>query len=150
MGSGGEVFGLSVYDTLDDLRKVYMNLPLKQVYASRTWFAMYFDEAMAMSFDDLEDMEKFGWPIAGELAYPIFARTTHSGELTIPDKADLFWAEGALAAVLAYFKKHEPHYQRVTKSAKITLTISTIGRDEQVYLRIPAIREDRLLQLMFE
>jgi hypothetical protein len=150
MGSGGEVFGLSVYDTLDDLRMAYMNLPLDQLYKSRTWFAIYFDEAMAMSFEDLEAMEKYQWPIAGEQAYPIFARTTRNGELTIPDKRDLFWAEGALAAILAYFEKHKNDHRRVAKPAKVTLTISTISREEQVDLRIPAIREDRLLQLMFK
>jgi hypothetical protein len=150
MGSGGEVFGLSVYDTLDDLRGVYMHLPLQQRYESCTWFAFYFDEAMAMTFEDLEAKDKYGWPIAGEQAYPIFARTTRNGELTIPDNRDIFWAEGALAAILAYFEKHEKDYRRVSRPAKATLTISTISRDEQVYLRIPAIREDKLFQLMVE
>jgi Domain of unknown function (DUF6930) len=150
MGSGGEVFGLSVYDTFDDLRGVYMNLPLQQVYESRTWFAIYFDEAMAMSFEDLEALEKYKWPIAGEQAYPIFARTTRTGELTVPDRADLFWAEAALAAILAYFEKHEKDYRRVSRPAKATLTISTISHEEQVFLRIPAIRQDKLFELMIE
>jgi hypothetical protein len=150
MGSGGEVFGLAVYDKLEDLRQVYINFPFEQRYEPYAWFAIYFDEALAMSFEDLEAQEKYAWPIAGEQAYPIFARTTRAGELTIPEKADVFWAEGALAAILAYFESHKRDYRRVAKSAKVTLTISTISREEQAYLRIPAIRQDRLLDLMFK
>ena len=147
MGSGREVFGLAVYDNIEDLRQAYMNLPPDQLYKSRTWLALYFDEAMAMSFEDLEAMEKYRWPIAGEQAYPIFARTTRKGELTVPDKKDVFWIEGALAAILEFFEQHRQNPRRVTAPAKTTVTISTISHKEKVDLLIPAIDEDELFEL---
>lgn len=146
MGSGGEIFGLAVYDSLEDLRQAYMNLPLAQLYKSRTWLALYFDEAMAMSFDDLEAMEKYQWPIASEHAYPIFARTTRNGELTVPDKRDIFWLEGALAAILAYFAQRKKERRHVAEPAEVTLTIATISHEEKVDLLIPAIGEDELFE----
>jgi hypothetical protein len=140
MGSGGEVFGLAVYDTLDDLRLMYRaDLSPQQTAEMTTWSVLFFEEAMAMSFDDLDAMAKYDWPVAAENAYPIFGRTTRKQEIVLPTKADVFWMEGALAAILAYLPQHKRRgYRRVSHPTETTLSVTTISGEAQVYLRLPA------------
>jgi hypothetical protein len=46
MGSGGEVLGLAVYDTLADLQRIYQSpLSPKQLTQIVTWFVLFFEEA---------------------------------------------------------------------------------------------------------
>lgn len=146
MGSGGEVFGLAVYDTLADLQLMYRaDLSPQQTTKRATWSVLFFEEATAMSFDDLEAMDKYDWPVAAEQAYPVFGRTTPAGELVQPTKADVFWMEGALAGILAYYLQAKETFgpakgvrQSGVPPAEVTLSVATISGEAQVYLRLPA------------
>ena len=60
LGSGGESFGLSLYESLDDLRIVFSSVEPEPTVERVSWFSLVFDEAMAMPFDDLDAMEKHG------------------------------------------------------------------------------------------
>jgi len=98
-----------------------------------------------MSFDDLEAMDQYDWPVAAEQAYPVFGRTTPAGELVQPTKADLFWMEGALAAILAYYRQAKATFRPshrgrrgVVPPVEETLSVTTISGEAQVYLRLPA------------
>ncbi len=137
MGSGGEVFGLAVYDTLADLQLMYRSdLSHQQTTRMASWLVLFFEEAIAMSFDDLDALAKYDWPVAAEDAYPVFGRTAPANEIVQPTKADVFWFEGALASILAFLSQHK----RVTvvKPVEVTLPVTTIGGQAQVYLRMPA------------
>ncbi len=140
MGSGGEVFGLAVYDTLADLQLMYQpNLSPQQTVKRTIWSVLFFEEAIAMSFDDLDAMAKYDWLVAAENAYPVFGRTTPDGEIVQPTKADVFWMEGALAGILAFLTHHKRALRRtVLKPVEITLPITTISGQAQVCLRLPA------------
>ncbi len=136
MGSGGEIFGLAVYDTLDDLRRIFEpQLSAQQLLRRSTWLVLFFEEAMAMSFDDLDAMAKYGWSVPSEKAYPVFGRTTKTGELSLPTKADLFWMEAALAGILTYLPEHK---QNFLQPAERRLAITTISGKTQLHLKLPA------------
>jgi hypothetical protein len=140
MGSGGEVVGLAVYDTLDDLRLMYRrDLSPQQTSRMATWLVLFFEEAPAMSFDDLDAMARYNWPVANQQSYPVFGRTTSKPELVLPTATDLFWMEGALTGILAFLSDHmRPDYGFV-QPAEITLPITTLSGKAQIYLRLPAI-----------
>ncbi|MBM3189031.1 MAG: hypothetical protein FJZ90_09960, partial [Chloroflexi bacterium] len=70
LGHGGDAFGLSSYESLDDLRKIYTSTNPEQLSKQIAAFALIFDEGMVLSFDDLDAIERYGWPVAGEQAYP--------------------------------------------------------------------------------
>lgn len=136
MGSGGEVFGLAIYDELDDLRSIFEpRLSPRQRMKRFTWLVLIFEDARAMSFDDLDDIERFGWSIPNEGAYPVFGRTTKNAEIGPPTKADLFWMETALAGILAYLPEHN---YRSTKPVEKTLEINSVSVKAQLYLKVPA------------
>ncbi len=137
MGSGGEVYGLAVYDKLDDLRLAFReDISPERMINMTTWLTLFFEEASAMAFDDLDAMEKYGWQAATEYAYPVFGRTTPDGTIVQPLKADTFWMEGALAAILDYLPECKRHGFTPVET---TRSVKTIGGEVAVYLRAPAI-----------
>ena len=147
MGSGGEVFGLAVYDRLEDVRSMFTSsLSPRQLARLRTWFVLFFEEAPAMSFEDLDAMTAHDWPVAAPHAYPVFGRTTAAQEIALPTKADLLWMEGALGALLAYMDAHKEAYQGKVQPADLTVSVPRVDGEAHVRLRLLAFdtifRED--------
>jgi len=147
MGSGGAVFGLAVYDRLEDVRSMFTSsLSPRQLARMSTWFVLFFEEAPAMSFEDLDAMTAHDWPVAAPHAYPVFGRTTAAQEIVLPAKADLRWMEGALGALLAYMDMQREAYQGKVQPADLTVSVPRVGGEAHVHLRLLAFdtifRED--------
>ncbi len=137
MGSGGEVFGLAVYDRLEDLRSMFTSpVSPRQMAKLSTWFVLFFEEAPALSFDDLDAMAANDWPVAAPHAYPVFGRTTPNQELDLPAKSDLLWMEGALGALIAYMDEHMEVDQGEVQSADLTVSVPRVGGEVHVHLRL--------------
>jgi hypothetical protein len=137
MGSGGEVFGLAVYDQLEDLRSMFMSpVSPRQMAKMRTWFVLFFEAAPAVSFDDLDAMAVNDWPVAAPHAYPVFGRTTPDQEIALPAQSDLLWMEGALGALLAYMDKHMEVYHGEVQPADLTVSVPRVGGETHVHLRL--------------
>jgi len=137
MGSGGEVFGLAVYDQLEDVRSMFTSpVSPRQMAKLRTWFVLFFEAAPAVSFDDLDAMAVNDWPVAAPHAYPVFGRTTPDQELALPAKSDLLWMEGALGALLAYMDVHMEVYQGEVQPADLTVSVPRVGGEAHVHLRL--------------
>jgi Domain of unknown function (DUF6930) len=137
MGNAGEVFGLSVYDTLDDLRLVFSPaLSHQEVARMSTWFVLFFEEAPAVSFEDLDAIAEHGWPVAAPHAYPVFGRSTADQGLALPSKADLLWMEGALAGLLAYIDQHMVLRRGVPQLADVTMSVTRMDGEVPVRLQL--------------
>ncbi len=135
MGSGREVFGLAVYDSLRDLGLLYTAKGNRSIYRRMTWLALIFEVPRAMSCYDLDDLERYDWPVAGPSAYPMIGRTTRRGRLTVPDPDDITWLEGALAALVLHLK---PARRRPPYPVEETLSVETLDGPRQVRLVTPA------------
>jgi hypothetical protein len=139
MGSGGEVFGLAVYDRLEDLRSMFTSpLSPRQMAKMSTWLVLFFEAAPAVSFEDLDAMTANDWPVAAPHAYPVFGRTTPAQEIALPAKSDLLWMEGALGALLAYMDAHMEVYQGKVQPADLSVSVSRVGGEAQVHLQLLA------------
>jgi len=137
MGNAGEVFGLSVYDTLDDLRLVFSPaLSHEEVARMSTWFVLFFEEAPAVSFDDLDAITEHDWPVAAPQAYPVFGRSTADQGLALPAKADLLWIEGALAGLLTYLDQQMVLRRGVPQLADVTMSVTRVDGEAQVRLQL--------------
>jgi hypothetical protein len=137
MGNAGEVFGLSVYDTLDDLQLVFSPaLSHREVAQRSTWFVLFFEEAPAVSFDDLDAIAAHDWPVAAPQAYPVFGRSTADQGLALPAKADLLWMEGALAGLLTYLDHHMVLRRGVPQLADVTMSVTRVDGEAQVRLQL--------------
>jgi len=145
MGNAGEVFGLSVYDTLDDLKLVFNPaLSHREVARRSTWFVLFFEEAPGVSFDDLDAITEHGWPIAAPYAYPVFGRSTADQGLALPSKADLLWMEGALAGLLTYINQHMVLRRGVPQLANVTTSATRV--DGEVPIRLQLLGFDAIFQ----
>lgn len=138
MGYTGEAYGLAVYDSPHDLELLYSGIAWEQVVGLMGWFSLMFDPATLVPFDDLDDMERYSWPIAGELAYPIPVKMTRQGDFVRPGKSELLWLEAALLAVPPFVRDHMRAARGFPKPAKATLIVQTADGEAAVRLRYPA------------
>ena len=133
IGSGGAVFGLAVYDTWADLQRLYQSpLSPKQLAQLVTWCVLFFEEATAMSFEDLDAMAQYDWPVAAPQAYPVFGRTTPTQEIVLPTTADLLWMEGALAGLVAYVATLSEQRHGGVPPADVTFVVPLVGGEAPV------------------
>ncbi len=137
MGHGGETYGLSVYNSPDDLRELYAGVPPERVIGQMEWIALLFGKVMEMPFDDLDDMEKYGWPVAGELAYPLPIRVTRSGQPARPGKSELLWLEAALLAIPTFVRDYMQADRGFPRPAEDTLTVTMADGEDTVRLHYP-------------
>ena len=137
MGSGGEVFGLAVYDRLADLRAMFTPPGRPRQRAKRcTWSVLFFEAAPAVSFEDLDAMAANDWPVAAPQAYPVFGRASSEEDFALPSRADLLWMEGALGALVAYMDAHMKSDQGVVEPADLILSVPRVDGETQVHLRL--------------
>jgi hypothetical protein len=139
MGSGGEVFGLAVYDRLEDVRALFTSpVSSRQLARMSTWCVLFFEEAPAVSFEDLDAITAHDWPVAAPHAYPVFGRTTANQEIALPTKADLLWMEGALGVLLAYLDAQSKVYQGKVEPADLTVSVRRVDGEAHAHLRLLA------------
>jgi hypothetical protein len=137
MGHGGETYGLAAYNSPDELRQVYAGIPPDQLIGQVQWMSLLFGEMFEMPFDDLDDMEKYGLPVAGPLAYPLPIRINRSGQLIRPGKSELLWFEAALLAIPTFVEECMQAHMGIPRSAEITLTVTMADGEDQIHLSYP-------------
>ena len=101
LGGGGEIFGLSLYESLADLDVVFERTEPDQPFSRPIgWFSLVLDEATGMSFADLDAMEQYHWPVAGEKAYPMVLKATPKNDWgELPSASELAWLAAALRVI---------------------------------------------------
>ena len=137
MGHGGETYGLAVYKSLDELREVYAGIRPDKLIGRMEWTSLLFGEVMEVPFDDLDDMEKYGWPVTGELAYPIPIRVSRSGHPVRPGKSELLWFEAALLAIPTFVREYMRADGESAHPAEATLTVTMADGEDSIHLRYP-------------
>lgn len=137
MGHGGETYGLAVYNSPDELREVYTGIPPDELIGRMEWTSVLFGAVTEMPFDDLDDMEKYDWPVAGELAYPLPFRITRSGHLVRPGKSELLWFEAALLAIPTFVRDYMRADGEFAHPAEATLTVAMADGKYDVHLCYP-------------
>jgi hypothetical protein len=139
MGSGGEIFGLAVYDTEAHARAIYDAVPPESSPA----LVLFYDVPTAMSFEDLDAIAEHGYPVAAPNAYPVLGRSS-SDTILQPSLSDLVWMEGALAALVLYLSDHLLMAGRRVLPAELTLTVDATSGPITVGVRLPAFENPKL------
>lgn len=138
MGYGGQAYGLATYESLDHLRLLYSGVSPQQLLGRITGVSLMFSTPPAMPFDDLDDIARYGWPVAGESAYPLLLRMLPTGDPAPPTRADVLWFEAALLAVPAFVRNLMRADRRTPRPAEATFTVATAEGPADIYLRYPA------------
>jgi len=101
LGGGGETFGLSLYESLADLEVFFERTDTDQTFSRPIgWLSMVLEEATGMAFADLDAMELYHWPVAGEKAYPMVLKATPKNDWEeLPSASELAWLAAALPGI---------------------------------------------------
>lgn len=142
MGAGGQVYGVSVYDSAADLQRMYrLDDPLAAA-AEISWLALTYETAEYMSADDRWAIERFGWRVANPSAYPAIVRIGAPGpELRPPQLDDLVWLEGALRSLCLFVEHYlEMDERGAPRPALVNLKSTTSAGQMETRLRLPGLR----------
>jgi hypothetical protein len=137
MGFGGEVFGLVVYPSLDDLRIQISDLKPEQIFKKMTAISINFDEPMALSFDDLDALEKYNWPVAAAEAYPQVIKATPPGKVGVPTAAEIALLAAALRVIPDFVTRHLRADRGAPRPAAATYPLTNVHGGQQIALRYP-------------
>jgi len=74
MGAAGQSFGISVYDSSADLQRMYQAQDPLEAAGALCWLALTYETAEYLDQGDLGAIRRYGWRVAGEIAYPSIAR----------------------------------------------------------------------------
>jgi hypothetical protein len=135
LGSGGESFELSLYESLTDLDVVFSRTREQPTSRPITWTSLILDEATVMSFEDLDAIERYGWPVAGDKAYPLAMKATSGTDKSeIPTASELAWLAAAMRATPIFLRQHLHAERGLPQSAQASLPLPNVHGSQQISL----------------
>lgn len=137
LGSGGETFGLALYESLDDLLAVFTSSEADQPAKQVSWFSVVFEEATAMGFDDLDAIEEQDWPVAGEWAYPVAIKTIPSGGWGVPSVSEISWLAATLRVIPDFVKRRQSTGRSWPYPVEVTYPLPGVHSGQKIMLRYP-------------
>jgi hypothetical protein len=133
MGQSGLTFGVSLYEDLSILRKMWSGRITEEVKARETVaLTLLFGDETDISVLELEAVRKHGWDVAGPEAYPLIFRKERGMTIRPPLAWELELMEGCLRAIPAFIARHRPddlskHKMTVpVASGTLTLVLSWV------------------------
>lgn len=139
LGRGGEVYGLSVYESLEDVDIVLSSISPDQPSKQISWVSLILDEAMGMSFADLDAIEQYDWHVAGEKAYPMAIKATPKNDWgEIPSASELTSLAAILRVLPDFVTRHLHVEHGMPRSAHATYSLSGVHGGQKIALRFPS------------
>lgn len=140
MGQGGMEYGLALYKSWTDVERMFgvHDHPMERI-PDEGLHSLLFNEIVEVPFDDLDDIEKYGWNFVGPDAYPVPMIYMPSGEVRRPDAEEILWYEAVLRAVPGFVRDHarkNPDGELQPVEAKVIVAASSGSKS--VEFRFPA------------
>ena len=140
MGNGGVEYGLATYLRWADVERMHSGVddPMEALPESGA-HSLFYDSITRLAFDDLDALEKYGWEVAGEDAYPIPVIYDKKIGARRPELIDMLWYEAALRAIPIFVRDHlkpdgRGDYQPIEK----TIEVATHAGPLKVDVKYPA------------
>jgi len=134
MGQSGLTFGVSLYDDLNILKKMWSGrLTEEENNRETVALTLLFGEVMEISPIDLEAVRRHGWKVAGPQAYPLLFRKERGMTVRPPLAWELELMEGCLRAIPEFVAKHhcdDTSQHKMTApvaSGELDLVLSWVG-----------------------
>jgi len=140
MGNAGVEYGLAIYETWEDVVKLFTEAddPFESIPA-QGHLALFYDDMSKMPFDDLDALQEHGWEVADEQAYPVPIVMFRNGDFRRPNPEELQWLEAALRAVPIFARDHLRSDGRGDyQPAESILTVSAHVGDAAAHVKYPA------------
>ncbi|MBU0704684.1 MAG: hypothetical protein KKC18_12555 [Chloroflexi bacterium] len=150
MGSGGETFGISLYESQKDLDVALYSADPERVVEQISWFSLIFEGAMTMPFGDLDAMGKYGWPVAGERAYPLVVKAIPPDEWWSPSASEIAWLAAALRVIPDFVVDCLQADRGRPRPAEATYSLPGVHGGQSITLRYPVSLLDAEMQELEE
>ncbi len=140
MGNAGVEYGLAVYLRWADVERAHSGIddPMDMIPDGGA-HSVFFDAISRLPFDDVEALEKYGWEIAAEQAYPIpviFDKTTGARR---PALIDMLWYEAALRAIPIFVRDHlQPDGRGDYHAIETAIEVTTHAGPLKIDVKYPA------------
>ena len=134
MGNGEKEYGLSIFQDWKDVETFFKALDPEEAIPDQGRHVFFFNRPPIVSFDDLEAIEKYGWPLPEPNLYP-------SPFLFKPDKVlrptikMLRWYEAALRAIPLFVAQSLKDNQPVEN--EMDLVVDTGAGKAKVHILYP-------------
>ncbi len=152
MGNGGVEYGLAVYRDWPDVEKLFTGLVdhPREKFSGKGELALFYEGVQNVPFEDYEAIEKYGWEVADEQAYPTPIFIQRYDDFRRPNVEELAWLEAALRAIPQVAREHLcPDGRGGYQPFDLMLPVATHAGEAQVQVKFPAgvlVREDRPMQ----
>jgi tetratricopeptide (TPR) repeat protein len=140
LGQAGVEYGLSLYKRWEDIELLYRahDHPIETI-PETGMHTLLFNPSYMISFDDLDDIERYGWDVAGPQAYPFPAIFLSNKEVARSDLEEILCYEALLRAIPELVKNHlQKNLQGEIEPFETKLTVSTTGGSRTVEFKYPA------------
>jgi hypothetical protein len=140
LGGGGETFGVSLYESLADVDSMLSRTDPNQPFSHPfSWLSVVLDEATGMAIDDLDAIEHYGWPVAGDHAYPLVLKATPENEWgQLPNASELIWLTAALRTIPDFLTRYLHADRGHLYPTQATSLLSGVYGNQSIFLRFPA------------
>ncbi len=142
LGQSGEFYGLSLYTSISDVAAILSRRDTtKPLDPPVTWVSLIFSEPALMPFEDLDAIEQYGFPVAGETAYPLVIKPTNDDFGNSPSAADVAWVAAALRTLPVFISEHIQADRGMMRESQASLPLTNVHGGQQIALRFPAVDE---------
>ncbi len=138
MGQGGETYGVAIYNSLEDLKQIYAGISIEQISQDASWLSVMFDAAPGLSFDDLDAIEANGWPVAGDLAYPLSVKIKLPDLVSSPNLREAALLAAVLRVLPDFVTKQMRFRRGIPDEADAAYFLSDIHGNQEIALSFPA------------
>lgn len=140
MGQAGVEYGMALYLQWSDVERMYQSNdhPMDLIPPEGS-HSFLFNEITEISFDDLDAIEKYGWPVADKQAYPFPAIFEPARHVRRPDREEILWYEAVLRAIPEFVQKHvQKNMDGELQPIEARILVSTSTGQKTVEIKIPA------------
>jgi tetratricopeptide (TPR) repeat protein len=140
LGRAGVEYGLSLFKRWEDVELFYRahDHPM-EIIPEGGLHSLLFNSIDMISFDDLDDIERYGWEVAGPQAYPFPSIFLTNEGVARPDLAELLCYEALLRAIPELVKNHlQKNRQNEIEPLETRVTVLTSGGSRTVEFKYPA------------
>ncbi|MBN1316853.1 MAG: hypothetical protein JXA42_15345 [Anaerolineales bacterium] len=136
MGNAGVTFGLATYESKEDLDIIY-STDDPETTAKMASLTVTYDNPMFLSFRDLDEIEKRGWPVEEEEAYPLTIKIIPPGDIVTLSVDDLTFMAAALKALPDFISNHLCRDGETVSPAQCTYHLSGIHNNREISFTFP-------------
>lgn len=140
LGSGGETFGVSLYESLADVDAMLAGAGSGKIAdQSLNWISVTLEDATVMAFDDLDAIEQYNWPVARPNAYPLLLKVTAgnaSGQL--PNASEITWLAAALRSIPDFLTSQPRFVRGLLRHSQAIVMLPGVYGNQEIFLRFPA------------